>query len=133
MNSAFADTYYYLALLSEDDAAHGRSLEIALKSRLRMVTTAWVLTEVADAMSAPRSRSSFLMLLRELRSDPATRILPPSEELFDAGLQLYASRPDKDWSLTDCISFIVMQREQLRDALTGDRHFEQAGFNALLK
>jgi hypothetical protein len=49
------------------------------------------------------------------------------------GVQLYAQRPDKEWSLTDCISFVVMTQEGIFDALTGDRHFEQAGFVALLK
>jgi predicted nucleic acid-binding protein len=46
---------------------------------------------------------------------------------------LYVNRPDKQWSLTDCISFVVMEREGIADALTGDKHFEQAGFNVLLK
>jgi predicted nucleic acid-binding protein len=52
--------------------------------------------------------------------------------LFAAGVELYGTRPDKEWSLTDCISFVVMKREGLTDALTGDRHFEQAGFKVLL-
>ena len=49
------------------------------------------------------------------------------------GVALYAERPDKDWSLTDCISFVVMRTMDITEALTGDRHFEQAGFTALLK
>jgi predicted nucleic acid-binding protein len=49
------------------------------------------------------------------------------------GIQLYDSRPDKQWSLTDCISFVVMQDRGIVEALTGDHHFEQAGFTALLK
>jgi len=53
--------------------------------------------------------------------------------VFHAGLDLYASRPDKEWSLTDCISFAVMQDLGLNDALTGDHHFTQAGFTILLK
>jgi len=53
--------------------------------------------------------------------------------LFDRGCELYISRSDKEWSLTDCISFVVMRREELTDALTADRHFEQAGFSALLR
>jgi hypothetical protein len=53
--------------------------------------------------------------------------------LFDARVALYGERMDKDWPLTDCISFVVMQREGITDALTGDRHFEQAGFVPLLK
>jgi hypothetical protein len=59
-------------------------------------------------------------------------IIGPDQYWFDAGMELYADRPDKDWSLTDCISFVVMQERGITDALTGDRHFEQAGFRALL-
>jgi uncharacterized protein len=53
------------------------------------------------------------------------------EELYQQGLALYDNRPDKAWSLTDCISFVVMERQGLREALTGDRHFQQAGFVAV--
>jgi hypothetical protein len=60
-------------------------------------------------------------------------IIAPEDNWFTAGIELYTSRPDKDWSLTDCISFVVMQDRGITDALTGDHHFEQAGFRALLK
>jgi predicted nucleic acid-binding protein len=59
-------------------------------------------------------------------------IVPPQEAHFDAGYSLYASRPDKDWSLTDCISFVLMKELGVSEALTGDHHFQQAGFVALL-
>jgi uncharacterized protein len=65
--------------------------------------------------------------------DPNVLIVPPGIDLFEEGLALYQRRPDKDWSLTDCISFVVMERQQIRHALTGDHHFEQAGFVALLR
>ena len=57
------------------------------------------------------------------------RLVPASRELLQRGLALYHERPDKEWQLTDCVSFVVMREE----SLTGDHHFEQAGFNALLK
>jgi hypothetical protein len=60
-------------------------------------------------------------------------MIPATQELFDRGVALYESRPDKEWSLTDCISFVVMADHGITEALTGDRHFEQAGFVALLK
>ena len=71
--------------------------------------------------------------LRDLGASPQVKIVPPDAALFDAGVQLYAGRADKDWPLTDCISFVVMTQERIVEALTGDRHFEQAGFTALLK
>ncbi len=58
--------------------------------------------------------------------------MPPDEDLFEVGIDLYAHRPDKGWSLTDCISFVTMERMGIEEALTVDRHFEQAGFRPLL-
>ena len=132
MTTPFADTFYFLALLNRHDAAHARAVEAAQKYLGRFATTAWVLTEVADAMSAPMNRPTFLRLLERLRSDPEITIVPPTQDLFDRGVALYAERPDKDWSLTDCISFVVMREMDISEALTGDRHYEQAGFTALL-
>jgi hypothetical protein len=74
-----------------------------------------------------------LELLQVLRAAPRVVLVPATEELFQAGIGLYGSRSDKDWSLTDCISFVLMQRRGIQMALTGDRHFEQAGFTALLR
>jgi len=133
MNAVFADTYYYLAFLSESDAAHDRAVRLSRDLAGKTVTTAWVLTEVADALAAPPQRFLFLALYERLRSNPNVTIVPPAAATFEQGVELYARRPDKSWSLTDCISFAVMQEYGLSDALTGDHHFEQAGFRALLK
>lgn len=84
-------------------------------------------------MCAPTKRALFVDFLTDLRANPQFTIMPPDEELFEKGLELYAHRLDKGWSLTDCISFVVMQRAGVTDALTGDHHFEQAGFRALFK
>ena len=132
MNAAFADTYYYLALLSESDAAHRRAVELSRTLPGRTVTTAWVLAEVADALASPELRFLFLALYESLRENPRVTIIPPTAELFEQGIGLYSRRPDKEWSLTDCISFLVMEHHRLTDALTADHHFEQAGFRALL-
>lgn len=74
-----------------------------------------------------------MSLLKHLKSDPLIEIVPPTLALFDMGLALYADRPDKQWSLTDCISFVVMRQHGLSEALTGDHHFEQAGYRAMLR
>ena len=73
-----------------------------------------------------------MSLLEGLRASRRVEIVPLSQELLQRGLALFAKRDDKDWSLTDCISFVVMQDWDIHAALTGDRHFQQAGFNALL-
>ena len=133
MKALFADTFYYLALASEDDAAHQRTVDISRSLKGRTITTAWVLTEVADALAAPQQRPVFAALLERLLADAAVTIVPPSQELFERGVELFNDRPDKGWSLTDCISFVVMDQRRLMDALTADHHFEQAGFNVLLR
>ncbi len=133
MTACFADTYFFLALLSADDEAHDRAVALNRSQRAAMVTTSWVLTEVADALAASATRSVFVELLDALRSDPQVVIVPPSEALFERGVALYSNRMGKGWSLTDCVSFVVMEDRGIRDALTGDHHFEQAGFQALLR
>jgi predicted nucleic acid-binding protein len=91
-----------------------------------------VLLEVGAAMSAV-NRTVAVLFLRSLYRTPNTHVVPMDEELFQRGLDLYAERPDKSWSLTDCISFIVMQDHGLYDAVTADEHFSQAGYRALMR
>jgi predicted nucleic acid-binding protein len=133
MKPVFADTGFFLALINPRDQYH--SVAAGLNSRLSapLVTTAWVLLEFANAISASRARGQFERVLNRLSSEPDATIIGPEPDLFDRGCQLYISRPDKEWSLTDCTSFVVMEREGLTDALTADRHFEQAGFHPLLR
>jgi len=132
MNRWFADTHYFFALLNKQDLSHPRAAECS-KAAGQLVTTEWVLTELADGLALSPQRDIFVEFRKCLYSDKRVRVEPLSMELQEAGVRLFASRADKEWSLTDCISFEVMQREGLSEALTGDRHFEQAGFVALLK
>lgn len=133
MTPIFADSGYYVALLLQNDQAHDRAVEITQRLQSPIITTAWVLTEVANTFSAPRFRGAFVSLLDDLQADPNVRVLAPDAWIFAQGIELYRNRPDKNWSLTDCISFVVIEREGITEALTGDRHFEQAGFKALLR
>ena len=97
-----------------------------------LVTTEFVLVELADALCQPQQRDEVLALYNVVETDPAFRLVRASSELILRGRKLYGERPDKDWPLTDCISFVVMQDQGLSEALTADHHFEQAGFKALL-
>jgi uncharacterized protein len=119
-------------LLNENDEFHARAADLTASLPARLVTTVWVLTEVADALSGPGTRHLVRPFVRDLRADPAVVIVPASNKLFDAALELFGRRSDKGWSLTDCTSFVIMKQKGLRDALTADRHFRQAGFGALL-
>lgn len=133
MRRVFADTYFLLALLNERDADHARAGE--WWERLcddDIITTAWVLVELADGMSRGKSRKVSAQFIEDLRSMHTIRVIEPAAALLWRGFDLYRQREDKEWSLTDCISFVVMADEGLTEALTGDRHFGQAGFKALL-
>ena len=133
MNRVFADAFYFVALLNRADQYHSRAAAAATQLRGEIITTQWVLAEVADALADSASRRSVAPFLRDLSKDPKVTVVQAGSDWFERGLQLYEQRPDKDWSLTDCISFAVMAEQKVTDALTGDKHFEQAGFTALLK
>ena len=133
MNAVFADTYFFLALLNKREAQHRSSVDISKDPHVNLVTTEWVLAEFGDAYSAPQDRSDFAEMYRTLATNPRVKIVPADTQLFQRGVDFFERRPDKNWTLTDCISFVVMQDEEIREALTADRHFEQAGYIALLK
>jgi len=134
MSDVFADTFYFVALVNRKGLeVRRRAIEATVQRTGRLITTAWVLTELANTLSGLRNRNVFLETLTAIEGDPGAVIVLPDPQLFRQGIEFYRARPDKEWSLTDCISFIVMEREGIQDALTGDHHFEQAGFRALLK
>jgi predicted nucleic acid-binding protein len=133
MTVVFADTAFYVALLSSRDALHDRAVEYLSRCSGDIVTTEFILLEVANFNSRPADRQRFVDLATQIRTDPHTQLISASSELIARGLDLFAHRLDKHWSLTDCTSFVVMSDRKLTDALTADEHFEQAGFHALLK
>jgi len=129
----FADTYFFLALVNYSDPGRPSAAKFAAYSDLRIVTTWPVLLEFADGMCAHGRRHLAVSMIKSYRQNPKTELLPISETQIDVGLRLFAQRPDKDWSLTDCISFVAMEEHGITEALTADKHFEQAGFTALLR
>lgn len=133
MSAVFADTSYYLALVLSGDADHASAVRLGRTLRRPIVTTEFVLTELGNALSRSSVRAAFVRVLADLRSDPTTMIVPAGEDLFRRGCDLFRRRPDKEWSLTDCMSFEVMNELGLTEALTADHHFEQAGFAVLMK
>ena len=133
MMPIFADTFYYLGLLNPADPSHARALAYSKDGSLRYVTTEYVLLEVGNALCRVADRGLFVALEAGLATAAGTTIVPASDSLWRRAISLYAKRPDKNWSLTDCASFVVMTERNMTDALTGDHHFEQAGFTAILK
>ena len=97
-----------------------------------MYTSAWVFIELGNALCRHPLRGWYVETLSRMRNEASTAILPPTVEWFEEGAALFQSRADKEWSMTDCLSSVMMQRMGVREALTADRHFVQAGFRALL-
>jgi predicted nucleic acid-binding protein len=133
MKGQFADTSFFVAVVNAGDAMHARAQACSEAREGRLVTTDLVQVEFANWLTRWGKRAAFAPVVENLRADPITRIYPATREGFDKGYDLFQRRPDKDWSLTDCISFVVVQEEGVTEALTTDHHFEQAGFTILLK
>lgn len=132
----FLDTSYLIALLNTGHQWHATALswrDAIVQTRTPLLTTEYVLVEFADGLSVLRFRQQAEATISILRSSSHVEIIAASADLFETGLTLYRDRHDKAWSLTDCISFLIMRRRIMTLALTSDHHFEQAGFRALLK
>ena len=136
MKKVFVDTAAWLALINIDDIWHQQAKQIRLelvKQNYIFITTEFILLEVGDALCSQGLRKNTANFLNNIYQLKSTRIVTLSQDLLQLGLSLYEQRLDKDWGLTDCISFVVMQREQIQEAFTSDKHFEQAGFIRLLQ
>jgi predicted nucleic acid-binding protein len=130
------DTAYAIALSSPKDEYHERALRLAEEieaGQVRLVTTRAVILEIGNALARQRHRTAAIKLLESLELDPEVEIVPATEELCERAFELYRARPDKEWGLTDCLSFVVMWEQGITAALTTDKHFVQAGFEALLQ
>ena len=133
MNPVFADTSFYVALFSPHDALHARAKAVAAALVGTVITTEFVLIEVGNFFCRGNGRKVFQRMTERLLAAEDIEVVPASSTLFQHGFEFFNSRPDKDWSLTDCISFVVMQEHGIHESLTADHHFEQAGFLVLLK
>jgi predicted nucleic acid-binding protein len=136
MKRIFADAGYWIALVHPRDPLHAKAQEASASvSDAQVVTSQMVLVEVLNAFAGQGAlfRQTAGKLAQELQSGPSVSIVQQTSAQFHQALALYERRADKGWSLTDCASFIIMQKQKITDALTEDRHFEQAGFKALLR
>ena len=132
----FADAGYWIAMSNPRDALHARAKALSRShASARLITTEMVLTEFLDDYSHRGEflRRAAVATIERLRRVPNVTVISQTSAHFRDALALYAARSDKTWSLTDCASFRIMERYRLTEALTHDRHFEQAGFKALLR
>ena len=132
----FLDTAYVIALSSPRDSFHRQAVLLAEEIEtegVKLVATQAISLEIGNALASKRHRQKAVSLLESLAQDENVDILPLTDALYRWAFQLFRNHTDKAWGMTDCTSFVVMREQGLTEALTADRHFEQAGFRALLK
>ena len=132
----FLDTAYAVALSCDTDRFHNAALELAVELQsagIRLVTTRAVVLEIGNSLSRQRYRRKAAILLQSIENDETVDIIPMSEDLYREALDLFCQRPDKEWGLIDCVSYLVMTQRGISEALTTDDHFRQMGFKALLR
>jgi uncharacterized protein len=134
-NPVFLDTSGWIALLNHDDEYHAAALELLRefqKTRRYLVTTDWVLAETGNGLARTPAKIPFLKSITSLFHSSQSRLIWIQEEILEAAAELYGKTDDKQWGLVDCASFVVMQHEEIQEALSADHHFEQAGFRCML-
>lgn len=138
MPNIFADTSGLADLVDSKQLEHPLARSIyhqAREQRRKLVTTNYILTELVALLTSPLHipRPTIITSIQRFRASQHVEIVYIDAEIDEQAWQLLANRPDKDWSLVDCTSFIVMQQRGIVEALTTDHHFEQAGFLRLLR
>lgn len=138
MSDYFGDAGYWIALIDGADELHesaSRYERLIAVENSRVVTTQLVLNEVLNPRSGTtrRQRQAAVALVERIERNPNIAIEPQTPELFEAAFNYFRRRLDQEWSITDCASFLVMERLGIWRALTGDHHFTQAGFFAMLR
>ncbi|HPY61418.1 MAG TPA: PIN domain-containing protein [Methanospirillum sp.] len=134
-NTFFVDTVCWIALLNQQDNLHTKTNRLykkLLKSGSHVITTSSILVETANALCDPAYKSAVITFRNNLLASTRVEIIFVDRELWEKGWMLYEQRSDKAWSLTDCISIVVMKEWNIHKVLTSDHHFVQAGFEALL-
>jgi predicted nucleic acid-binding protein len=129
----FVDSGYLIALVDRNDSLHQKARRWAAFLHDDLVTTSAVWLEVFNHCTGQPLRDAVHRFFDRVTAKHEFETLIVDQPLFDRGLHLHRARPDKYWSLTDCISFTVMTDRQITRALAYDHHFEQAGFEALLR
>jgi uncharacterized protein len=134
MRTLFADTFYWAAMLHPRDDWHQRVREFnKTLNTVRLVTTEEVLSEFLNFFSAYdlRMRQGAFHRVQDILNSDSVQVIRQSHESFLLGIELYGQRPDKEFSLTDCVSMQTMRQLKLTEILTHDKHFSQEGFTIL--
>ena len=136
MKTVFADTGYWIALLDPQDTLHFKAINLSRAlTQVQIYTSEMVLTEVLNHFSKHGNflRYASVNFIEKMQENQSITIIPQTNDIFQQALILYKQRPDQAWSHTDCSSFCIMAQQNILEALAYDKHFEQAGFIALLR
>jgi uncharacterized protein len=131
----FLDTAGLVAVILSRDVFHSEATQVMaelMDNEITAVTTEYVVVEFANFLTKVDTRDAAVLMINDLLTLTNFEITWSDRALFDSAYELYKKRPDKDWSLTDCASFVVMKERDISLAFTSDKHFEQAGFVKLL-
>src|SRR4051794_40360724 len=126
----FADTWFWIALINKKDQHHEKAMELLPKIvHARLITSEMVLAELLNMYAGKGKfwRAKVVEYVEKLKENSATLIVEQTHEQFVKALNKYGHYLDKEWGLTDCASFLVMEERSIQSALTDDKHFEQAG------
>lgn len=132
----FVDSFAWIAVINKSDNYHEISLRILeelLNKQAKLITTNYVVVETINALSKVEFRKTVINFIDKLGKSPSVQIVKITDEIYNNAWTLYQQRMDKGWGITDCTSFEVMQMFNIRKALTGDKHFEQAGYSLIVK
>jgi len=136
MKKVFADSCYWIALLDPSDSLHLKAEDVSKTlGNAIIITSEMVFIEVLNSLSkyGPRIREATVKILYELKRNSNAQVVLLTSLQFNNALKLYGEYADKEWGLVDCSSFQIMRNYDIKEALTDDKHFQQAGFSPLLK
>jgi predicted nucleic acid-binding protein len=132
----FVDSFAWIAAINKSDNYHEISLRILeelLNKQAKLITTNYIVVETINALSKVKFRKTVIEFIDKLKKSPHVQIVKITDEIYNNAWTLYQQRMDKDWGITDCISFEVMQMFNIRKAFSSDKHFEQAGYSLMVK
>jgi uncharacterized protein len=136
MIEVFLDTTFAIALVNQSDLFHEKAIQLSEQieaAGIFIVTTQLVIVRISNALSRQRYHIEAVRLLEAIDADPNITTIPLSESIYHAAYRLSCEHADKQWEMTDCISFVVMRENGIKDALTTNQVFQQMGYCSLLR
>jgi predicted nucleic acid-binding protein len=128
MSILFLDTGYLIALINKNDNLHKKARVASQEFHGPFLTTDLVLVELANSLSMATQRQLAIKVIDTIRADSLTTVIPFGADSFEKTFSFYRKRSDKTWGMIDCFSFITMDELGVKQALTFDDHFKQAGY-----